>query len=92
MKYHKIIAVISFFIMFLFICVNSTAQDVSKITKEELRAMLENIDLVIIDIRREGHWTSSESKIKGAVREESGKAESWADKYKKDKTYVLYCA
>ena len=92
MKYHKIIGVISFFFMFLFIGLNASAQDAPKITKEELKSMLENPDLVVIDIRREGHWTSSDSKIKGAVREDPGKVESWADKYEKDKTYVLYCA
>jgi rhodanese-related sulfurtransferase len=54
--------------------------------------MMNNPDLVIIDVRTGRDWASSESKIKGAVREEPNKAESWADKYEKSKTLVLYCA
>ena len=68
------------------------ADDVPRMTKEELKAMLNNPDLVIIDVRTGRDWASSESKIKGAVREEPNKAESWADKYEKSKTLVLYCA
>ena len=92
MKCLKVITVFSVFIMFLSISFISSAQDVPRITKEELKAMLEDPDLIIIDLRREGHWNSSESMIKGAVREDPGNLKSWADKYEKDKTYVLYCA
>lgn len=70
----------------------SVASDVPRMTKEELKAMLGNPDLVILDVRAGRDWKSSESKIKDAVREEAGKVDSWAGKYDKDKTYVLYCA
>jgi hypothetical protein len=43
-------------------------------------------------VRRNSHWTSSDLKIKGAVREKPNEIQSWADKYSKDKTIVLYCA
>ena len=68
------------------------AQEVPRMTKEELKAMIDNPELVIIDVRSGRDWKSSESKIKNAVREEPKKADSWADKYDKSKTFVLYCA
>jgi hypothetical protein len=70
----------------------AVADEVPRMSKEELRAMLGNPDLVIIDVRSGKDWEASQSKIKGAVREEPWQAKSWADKYDKDKTYVLYCA
>ena len=70
----------------------AVAEEVSRITKEELRAMLGNSDMVIIDVRAGKDWKNSQSKIKGAVREKPKKAKLWAYKYDKDKTYVLYCA
>ena len=70
----------------------AVAEEVSRMPKEELRAMLDNPDVVIIDVRTGKDWKNSQSKIKGAIREKPKKAKSWADKYDKDKTYVLYCA
>ena len=68
------------------------AADPPRISKEELQAMLGNADLVIIDDRSGADWSASEFKIKGAVREDPGKAEAWMEKYPKDKTMVFYCA
>ena len=70
----------------------AVADEVPRMSKEELKAMLGNPDVVIIDVRSGKDWEASQSKIKGAVREEPRQAKSWADKYDKDKTYVLYCA
>lgn len=70
----------------------AAASEVPRMTKEQLEAMLGNPDVVIIDVRAGRDWKASESKIKGAVREEPKKAKSWAGKYDKGKTYVLYCA
>jgi rhodanese-related sulfurtransferase len=61
-------------------------------TIEELKGMLGNPDLVIVDVRRDGDWKSSKVKIKGAVREDQEKVEAWMSKYAKDKTLVFYCA
>jgi rhodanese-related sulfurtransferase len=64
---------------------------VPRLAKEELRDMLGKPDVVIIDVRLKEQWDSSNVKIPGAQREEPGeKAESWALKYPKDKTIVLY--
>lgn len=92
MKCLKFGAVVSFFVLAVSMSASVIAQDVPKITSDELNKMMGNADLVILDLRREGHWESSDSKIKGAVREDPGSVASWAEKYEKDKTYVLYCA
>jgi rhodanese-related sulfurtransferase len=66
--------------------------DAPRMTKEDLKAMFGDPDLVIIDVRYGADWTGSELKIKGAVREDPGAVDSWANKYPKDKTLVFYCA
>ena len=71
---------------------NLYAEEFPRMTKEELKNMIDSPDLVIVDVRSGRDWKSSESKIKNSVREEPYKAESWAGKYDKSKTYVLYCA
>ena len=70
----------------------AAAQEVKRATIEELKGMLGNPDLVIVDVRRDGDWKTSKVKIKGAVRENPQAIESWANKYPKDKTLVFYCA
>lgn len=69
----------------------SSASGVPKINKEELNAMLDSPDLIIIDVRRERDWKSSSLKIRGATWEDFLDVDLWAQKYPKDKTIVLYC-
>jgi len=71
--------------------VAASAADIPRITVEELKAMLGNPDLVIIDVRIERDWESATLKIPGAVWEDFFEVETWAEKYPKDKTIVLYC-
>lgn len=68
------------------------AQDVQRITADELRGMLGKPGVVVLDVRTDKDWSSSNAKIQGAVRVEPMKAASWALLYPKEKTYVLYCA
>jgi len=68
------------------------ANEVPRISKQDLRAMLDSPDLVILDVRTSGSWEKSKAKIPGAIREDPNDAKSWAEKYSKDKTLVLYCA
>jgi len=79
-------------VLSLIITQGAFSQEVSKMAKDELKAMIDNPDLVILDVRSGRDWKSSESKIKNAVREEADKVATWAKKYDKDKIYVLYCA
>ena len=67
------------------------AAEVPRITTEEIREMIGNPDVVIIDTRSDADWKGSDSKIKGAVRENPQKVD-WIDKYSQDKTLVFYCA
>ena len=70
----------------------SAVKDVSIITKEELKAKLDSPDIMILDVRVEKDWESSEFKIKGAIRANPGEFDKWAEVYPKDKTLILYCA
>lgn len=65
---------------------------VPRISKEELKGMLGNPDVVVMDVRVRAQWEQTNSKIKGALREEPEKFKSWAEKHPKDKTYILYCS
>jgi predicted sulfurtransferase len=64
---------------------------VPRISPEELKGMLGDPDVIVIDVRRGMEWDDSDFKIKGAARE-TGFVSKWAGKYPKDKTIVLYCA
>ncbi len=66
------------------------AEEVPRITKEEVEEMLDNPGTTIIDVRTDKAWDGSELKIKGAVREDPRDVNSWMDKYPKDKTLVFY--
>jgi hypothetical protein len=69
-----------------------SADEVPRMTKEELQALMDNGQVVILDVRSGWDWFRTGSKIKGAIRENPKDVESWAGKYDKNKTYVLYCA
>lgn len=60
--------------------------------KDALNAMLAAPDLVILDVRTGKDWSSSEFKIKSAVRAPATEYADWSASYSKDKTFVLYCA
>ena len=87
-----LMAIVMVFAVAAFFAMPAAAQDVKRMTIEELKGMLGTPDLVILDVRRDGDWKSSKVKIKGAVREDQEKAEAWMSKYPKDKTLVFYCA
>jgi rhodanese-related sulfurtransferase len=73
-------------------CYQFAAKDTTpKMTKEELRPLVGDPNVVIIDVRLDDEWKKSESKIKGAVREDPEKTiKDWADKYPREKTLVFY--
>ncbi len=63
-----------------------------RMDKESLLSMLDSPDLVLLDVRAGRDWSSSEFKIKGAIRTPGSEFESWSEAYPKDKNIVLYCA
>ncbi len=62
------------------------------IDKEALNDMLSSPDLVVLDVRTGKDWSSSEFKIKNAVRAPASEYSDWSASLSKDKTLVLYCA
>ena len=67
--------------------------EVPRMTKEELKSLLGNPGIIILDVRAGFDWDDSEWKIPGAVREDPRKeVRSWGGKYPKEKTLILYCA
>lgn len=66
-------------------------REVHRITKDELRANLDNDRYVIIDVRTPKDYDNSDFKIQGAIRENPMDVNFWAP-YPKDRTIVLYCA
>jgi len=70
----------------------SGEEDTARMTQGELKGMLGDPAVVVVDVRTEGSWKASKSKIKGAVREDPAGLEHWIKKYPKDKTLVFYCS
>jgi len=66
--------------------------DVKRMTKEELKAVLGDANLVIVDVRQPSQWKESRLKIAGALHEDPKSVDAWMGKYPKDKTLVFYCA
>ena len=92
MKKKRFIGILFVFLGMGMYVTSVMSADAPRMTKDELKALLGSPDLIIIDVRLGGDWKESDLKIKGAVREEPRDVESWANKYSKDKTLVLYCA
>ena len=64
--------------------------EVPRISVEQTKAVLDNPEVVIIDVRTAKTWWRSRTKILNAVREELGSLKEWAGKYPKDKTLIFY--
>lgn len=92
MKGKLLIIIIFFSMTFGMFIPFALSADAPRMTKDELKGMLGNPDLIILDVRYGQDWTDSDLKIKGAIREEPDDIKSWANKYPKNKTLVLYCA
>ena len=84
--------ILCFIILTSFTTWTIAGKNVPRMGKEELKNLLGNSDVIIIDVRMAKDWGESKTKIKGAVWEDPGNLKSWADKYPKNKTLVLYCS
>jgi hypothetical protein len=58
--------------------------EVPRVTKEEVKELLANPDVVIIDVRSGKDCKASEITINGAVREDPMQSKSWIHKYPQD--------
>ena len=63
-----------------------------RMTKEEVRAIMDRPETVIVDARTGSAWRASNRKIKGAVREDPDIPGTWFGKYPQDKVLIFYCA
>ena len=86
------IFLILFFVLSGFALPPNTFADNSApmITKEELKPLLGNPRLILLDVRVQEDWTGSPFKIQGALREDPEEFMLWAKKYPKSKLIVLY--
>jgi rhodanese-related sulfurtransferase len=66
--------------------------DVPMITVDELKARLDEPDLIILDVRQEQDWASSDFKIRYAIYADPKSYDEWGAAYPKDQPIVLYCA
>ena len=91
---HKLRMTLGLAVMFLFAFTMPTygADDVPRITTEQLKDILGSPDLVLLDVRTEKDWGKSDRKIVGAVRVDPDDASSWAGNYSQDQKIILYCA
>lgn len=65
---------------------------VERMEAAELVAMIDSPDIVIIDVRRDGDYDSSDQMIMNAIRRDYGDVEAWAGEFDKEQTVILYCA
>jgi rhodanese-related sulfurtransferase len=92
MKKRLIIGALFIFSMAGILTTFARSAEAPRMTKEELKAMLDSPNLIVIDVRTQQSWKEDDLKIKGTVREDPEAVESWANKYPKDKTLVFYCS
>ena len=61
-----------------------------RISKEEIRDLLAQPDVVLLDVRPEEEWKSGDFKLPGAVHENPLEFASWSSKYSKEMTLIIY--
>jgi hypothetical protein len=73
-------------------CHYSAPTEGSYLTREALKGMLADPQVLIIDVRTPKDWNESSKKIKGAVRQDPDKVAAWGKTLPPEKKIVLYCA
>jgi rhodanese-related sulfurtransferase len=68
------------------------AEEITVISKDQLKEELTKPDVIVIDVRAPHDWDSTQWKIQGARREPPADVGQWMAKYPMDKKIVLYCA
>lgn len=66
-------------------------EDVPRMTKEDAKALLGSPKAVFVDARIARVWKKSSQRIPGAVRPDRWDPESWAARFDKDTTFIVYC-
>lgn len=86
-----VFAFIGMFTLFIFTS-NSLSSSVATITKEELKELSETEKILIVDVRTGRDWSTSEFKIKNAIRLEGKDVSSIEKSYPKEQKVIFYCA
>lgn len=63
---------------------------VPRISKEDLKAKLEDSSTFILDVRLPGHYAGSSAKIKGALWVNAKDVSRWSRLFPRSSTFVLY--
>lgn len=92
LRKRMILTVFIFAAVFTLLTSIGIAANTEKITKEELKKIMGEETVLILDVRTGRDWSSSEFKIKGALRVNPKEFNTWSNRYPKDNTLVLYCA
>jgi rhodanese-related sulfurtransferase len=66
--------------------------EIPRISTEQLKDILGNSDLVVLDGRIRKDWKKNDRKIAGAVRVDPHDVSSWAGDFSKDQKIVVYCS
>ena len=64
--------------------------EIPRMTGEEARELLGKPGVILLDCRPVEQWKDSDSKLPGAVHEDPTAVKSWAHKYPKDSTLIIY--
>jgi len=86
------VAIALFAAAWIFSAPGFAADEAPRIAKEEVKALLNDQSVAILDARITPDWKKSGQKIKGAVRVDPLDVGAWAGKYPKDKKIIVYCA
>jgi hypothetical protein len=65
-------------------------KNVPAISVYQVKMLLNNSDVIIIDVRKYRNWWRSSKKILSAVREDPSKVDQWAQKYSKGNSLIFY--
>ena len=77
-------------VLTILLSLSAGASEVSIISSIQLKRILDNPEIIIIDVRSSGDWRSSNIKIKGAVRKIPKNFDSWAHDFPTDRKLILY--
>jgi rhodanese-related sulfurtransferase len=70
----------------------SGAEELTLISKDQLRGELTKPEVMVVDVRAPHDWDSAQWKIQGARRLSPAEVGQSMAQYPKDKTIVFYCS